>query len=218
MFVNKRWSTFYLSKAFYAITISSFAEHAVKKILHSSFDVGKYVKSIRLHDLQKPGKVELLDIHNDRLGMFMKKTPNVQEVFISLSEYQPQIYSFTSYRQYTEEEVIHRDWRYFSVSLINTNCWKLQFLPVLEDGILYANYYYTCAYYSRRTLKRLELSFSMLSPQDFYLLKDFTGLDSLEIHEYLVNGLDDFESLIQFTPKIQELTVRFASNRISRLI
>ncbi|GAA5802877.1 hypothetical protein HPULCUR_008352 [Helicostylum pulchrum] len=74
--------------------------------------------------------------------------------------------------------------------LLNTNCWKLQFLPSLgENDMVSASCYYTCAYYSRHTLKKLDVSLGMLSSQDI-------------------------KSLIQFTPKIQELTVRFSANRV----
>ncbi|KAI9267546.1 hypothetical protein EDC94DRAFT_582263 [Helicostylum pulchrum] len=103
--------------------------------------------------------------------------------------------------------------------ILNTNCWKLRFLPSLgENDMVSVSFYYICTYYSRSTLKKLEVSFGMLSSQDISNLKEFTALKTLEIHKNLISGLNELESLIQFTPNIQELTVRFVTNRVCQTL
>lgn len=110
---------------------------------------------------------------------------------------------------------IYVDSLYFSIVLINAGCWKLRFLPALgENNVLSAGYYYSCAYYSRHSLKKLELSVGMINSRGFNSLADFTELESLEVHKNLINNLNDLQSLIPFTPKVKDLRVRFATKRI----
>lgn len=139
--------------------------------------------------------------------MVIKLPPNVYEV------------CFSQKIDAVGRDWLSQGWPYFSAALINMNCWKLQLLPTLgEYDIISALYYYTYAYYSRNTLKKLELSFNMLSSQDFRSLKEFTALETLEIHKDLISGFNDLELIIQFTPNIQELTIRFATNRVCQHI
>ncbi|KAI9266177.1 hypothetical protein EDC94DRAFT_603038 [Helicostylum pulchrum] len=198
MFVNKRWFTFYLSQVFSTIKTSLRNEPYTNKILYSPFDIGKYAKCVHLSNIQKPRNLNDINLSNDLLGMIMKRTLHVQEVCLFQ----------------TNKDLIHQDWLYFSVVLTNSNCWKLQFLPSLgENNIFSAAYYYTCAYHSRNTLKDLELSFGMIVRKDFNTLTDFTALETLEVHKNLIDGFNDLQLLLQFTPNIQELTVRFSTLR-----
>lgn len=173
MFVNICWFTFYLSKVYDAIRTSLGNETFVDKILYSSFDIGKYVKHVHLSNIKKHKKLYELYVHSDHLGMIMKKTPNVDEVSL-----------FRTVSQ-ANGRLIDKDWLYFSVVLINTNCWNLKFLPTLgEDNI------YSAAYYSRHALERLELFFGMFGSHDFNCLKEFRSLKTLEVHKNLINGLN----------------------------
>lgn len=202
MFVSERWFTFYLSQVYSTIRTSIVnSEPTVQKILNSSFEIGKYVKCVHLSDIRKPVDLYELHIHNDLLGMITQKTPNVRKVCLF------QI----------KKDWIYKDWLYFSIVLISANCWRLQFLPDFQENYMAsAHYYYLCAHYSCHTLKKLELTYEMLKSKDTSVLKEFTVLETLEVHKGVVNGLNDLESLLQFTPTTQELTVRFFTGRISQ--